>query len=223
MNKSKIKISIILNILIIIFTIFACVVMFNGIKFMKGTDLVLSESSLGMYRFYTVDSNLLMAIISLIFITYELRLLKGNIKNIPKWIYLLKLIGTVGVTLTFTIVFTYLSSIVDGGIYTLIMNSNLFFHLITPILSIITFIFFENTNKLTLKDSLIGTSSMVLYSIFYLVNVLIHMQNGKVSPDYDWYWFVQNGVWTAIIVVPLIFLITYLISFILWKLNKKID
>lgn len=47
MNKSKIKISIILNILITIFTIFACIVMFNGIKFMKGTDLVLSESSLG--------------------------------------------------------------------------------------------------------------------------------------------------------------------------------
>ena len=70
MNKSKIKISITLNILIIIFTIFACVVMFNGIKFMKETDLVLSESSLGMYRFYTVDSNLLMAIISLIFTIY---------------------------------------------------------------------------------------------------------------------------------------------------------
>lgn len=93
-------------------------------------------------------------------------LLEGNIKNIPKSIYLLKLIGTVGVMLTFTVVFTYLSSIVDGGIYTLIMNSNLFFHLITPILSIITFIFFENTNKLTLKDSSIGTSSMIIYGIF---------------------------------------------------------
>ena len=49
------------------------------------------------------------------------------------------------------------------------------------------------------------------------------MENGKVSPVYDWYWFVQNGVWTAIIVVPLMFLITYLITLILWKINKKKD
>ena len=47
------------------------------------------------------------------------------------------------------------------------------------------------------------------------------MENGKVSPIYDWYLFEQNGVWTGFIVGPIILLITYVISLILWKMNKK--
>lgn len=48
------------------------------------------------------------------------------------------------------------------------------------------------------------------------------MENGKVSPEYDWYWFAQGGLWQIIIVVPLIFGITYIISLLLWKLNRKV-
>ena len=135
--------------------------------------------------------------------------------------YILKLMGTTSVALTFFVVFAYLGIIAEGGYYSMIMNSNLFFHLIIPVLSIITFIFFEKNNKLKIKDSLYGIIPMLLYSIYYITNALIHMENGKVSPKYDWYWFVQNGFWTIIIVFPLMLLITYLISLLLWKLNKE--
>ena len=73
------------------------------------------------------------------------------------------------------------------------------------------------------KDTLYGMTPTIMYEIYYLINVLIHMENGKVSTTYDWYWFVQNGVWTAIIVVPMMLLITYIISLMIWKLNKKSD
>ena len=53
-----------------------------------------------------------------------------------------------------------------------------------------------------------------------MINVLVHMENGKVSSVYDWYWFVQNGVCTAFIVVPMMLVISYLISLTLWKFNK---
>ena len=62
---------------------------------------------------------------------------------------------------------------------------------------------------------------MILYAVFYLINIVIHMENGKVSPKYDWYWFVQNGVWTASLVIPLVAVITYVISLVLWKVNKE--
>ena len=41
---------------------------------------------------------------------------------------------------------------------------------------------------------------MALYASFYTPNVLLHLDNGKVNPVYDWYGFLQFGVWTTIIV-----------------------
>ncbi len=103
----------------------------------------------------------------------------------------------------------------------MVMNSNLFFHLVTPVLSMITFMFFEKTDKLSFKDTFYGLTPMIVYAVYYVINVMAHVENGKVSPTYDWYWFVQNGAWTIIIVLPIIILITYLISLVLWKVNKE--
>ena len=135
--------------------------------------------------------------------------------------YILKLMATTAVGLTFFVVFAYLGPITKGGIMSMLRNSNFFLHLVIPVLSIITFIFFEKTDKIKLRHVFLGLVPTLVYAIFYLTNILIHMENHKVSPTYDWYWFVQNGVWTALIVAPIIILITYMISFILWKLNHK--
>ena len=103
----------------------------------------------------------------------------------------------------------------------MLQNSNLFCHLIIPVLSIINFTIFERTNKLKIKDTLYGIIPTVIYAVIYVTNLLLHVENGKVSPIYDWYWFVQNGIKYAIIVAPMIILISYIISLVLWKLNKK--
>lgn len=220
-NLNKVKISIVFNILIFILTIMSTIMMFTGFKFMHGNDLVLESTKLGMFRFFTVDSNILMGISAILFAIVELKLLSGKLKEIPKKFYILKLMATTGVALTCFVVFTYLGPITKGGVGRLLMNSNLFFHLVTPLLSIITFTLFERTNSLSFKDSFYGMLPTFLYEIYYLINIVIHMENGKVSPLYDWYWFVQNGVWTAVIVAPLMLLITYGLSFVIWKLNKK--
>ena len=221
MNRTKVKISLVLNILIVIFTIFATIAMFTGFKFMHGHDVVLQSTKLGMLRFFTVQSNILMGIIALFFAVLEIKILKGKIEEISTKAYVLKLMATTAVGLTFLVVFAYLGPITEYGIIAMIMNSNLFFHLITPLLSMICFAAFERTNKVKFKYTFLGIIPTFLYAIYYMINIFVHMENGKVSPVYDWYWFVQNGVWTAIIVVPLMFLITYLITLILWKINKK--
>ena len=41
-----------------------------------------------------------------------------------------------------------------------------------------------------------------------------------VTPVYDFYWFAQGGLVQAFIVFPLMLLITYGLSVLLWKLNK---
>ena len=215
---NKYKISLILNIIIFMMVMIASIMMFTGFRFMPG-EIILESNKLGMFKFFTVESNLFMGIISLLFAIYEIRLLKGSINEIPKYMYILKLMATTGVTLTFLVVFTYLGPLV-GNIYLMILNSNLFFHLLVPLFSMITFIFFERNNKMSFKYSFYGLIPIIMYGLFYLINVLIHMDNGIVSPVYDFYWFVQNGVWTAIIVVPVMFIVSYLISLFLWKFNK---
>ena len=215
---NKYKISLILNIIIILMVIGASIMMFTGFRFMPG-EIILESNKLGMFKFFTVDSNLFMGVISLIFAIFEIRLLKGSINEIPKYMYILKLVATTGVTLTFIVVFAYLWPLV-GSLYLMILNSNLFFHLLVPIFSMITFVFFERNNKISFKYSFYGVIPIIMYGLYYLINVLIHMDNGIVSPIYDFYYFVQNGVWTSIIVVPVMFIISYIISLILWRFNR---
>lgn len=220
-NTKKIKISLAINTLIVLLTLTATIVMFNGINFMHETKPLLASTKLEMFKFFTVDSNLLMGIISIAFIIQEINYLKGKIKIISENLYRLKLSATTAVTLTFVVTFGYLSFIAEGGIKVLLMNSNLFYHLIVPVLSMITFMFFEKTNRLNFKDTLFGLIPTLVYGSFYTTNILIHAENLKVSPKYDWYYFVQNGICTTVIVIPILFIITYIISLILWKVNKE--
>ena len=45
MDNRKIKISLVLNIIIVVFTIIACIIMFTGFKFMEG-DLILETTKI---------------------------------------------------------------------------------------------------------------------------------------------------------------------------------
>ncbi len=218
MKKQKVVVSLIMNIIIFIFVIFASIVMFTGFRFMDGPNMVLTANKLGMFRFFTVDSNIFMGIISFIFIIKDIELLTGKIKEIDKKYYILKLMSTTAVGLTFFVVFTYLIPI-TGSVMLMLLNSNLFFHLVIPVLSMLTFILFEGVD-LKLKDTLYGIVPTIVYATYYVINILVHVENGTVAPIYDWYWFVQGGIWTAFIVAPLILLVSWVISLVLYKLNK---
>ena len=220
MDRRKIKISLAINVMIVVFTITACIIMFTGFKFMEG-DLILETTKIGMFKFFTVDSNILMGIVAFIFSIQEIKLLKGKISEISLKTYILKLMGTVSVALTFFTVFCYLGQIVEGGVFRLLKNSNLFLHLIIPVLSIVNFCIFEKTDRLKFKFTFLGILPTILYAIFYLTNILIHLENGRVSTIYDWYWFMQGGIWQISIVPPFMLLVTYIISVGLWRINKK--
>lgn len=220
-NLKKLKISLINNMIIAILTVVACIIMFTGFKFMKGYDPVLESTKLGMFRFFTVDSNIFMGLVVLIFGIEEIKLLKGKIEDISSKMYTLKLVATAAVGLTFLVVFAYLGPISKGGIPSMLMNSNLFLHLIIPVGSILNFVLFERTNKIIFKNVFCSMIPSGIYAIYYVINIVSHMENGKVSPIYDWYWFVQNGVWTIIIVAPLMLVITFMIGLIIWRLNLK--
>ena len=218
MKRSNLIISFIMNIMIFILVALGTVFMMTGFRFM-GNHEVLAATGMSPFRFYTVDSNILALIASLILIVYECLLLKGKIKEIPKYVYVIKYIGTVAVTLTFLVTLLYLAPAYGSKFLLLYQNSNLFFHLIVPVLSFISFVSFEKT-KLDFKYTFYGTSTMLIYGIFYGINVYIHQIDGIVPTEYDWYGFVRGGISSMYIVYIVMFIFTYGISFVIYKLNK---
>ncbi len=218
MKKSSLKASLYLNSAIFIMVLLGTIFMLTGFKFMTNTSILASEGLL-VFKYYTVDSNIFVGLASLLLIVYECLALNNKVKEIPKYVYLLKYIGTVAVTLTFLVTLVYLAPSYGNKFWFLYQNSNLFFHLLVPILSFISFVCFEKTD-FKLKHTLYGISTMIIYGIFYVINILIHQENGKIAFKYDWYGFAKGGVSSIIIVFPIILTVTYLISVVIYKMNR---
>lgn len=219
--KKKLKISLGINIVIFILTAFSTVCMMSGIYFMGEEVSGLSSGGVEVFRFFTVQSNILMGIIALVFAIFEVRVLMKKSEYIPSKIYILKLVFTVGVVLTMITAAAFLAPSSKNGYFSMFTNSNLFYHFVIPFLSLITFLFFEGTDKIKFKYTFAGIIPMFLYGVFYGINIFSHLEEGKVLPVYDWYGFLKNGVTDVFCVIPVILGATYLISYLLWEFNKK--
>ena len=220
MNKRQ-KAALVLNLLILAFTIFATISLVIGFKFMQDIT-VLSEKNFKSFRYFTIQSNLLAAIVALIYIIFKCGPAGKNCEKLPTWLYLLKLAAADAVAFTMFVTVFYLAPTSSKGYFSLFMNSNLFMHLLTPLLCIISFIFFESAEKNPFKFNLAGVIPMALYASFYTPNVLLHLKDGKPDPVYDWYGFLAFGLNTIWIVIPLLVFIAWLLSLGLWALNKRI-
>jgi len=178
------------------------------------------------FRMFTTQSNVISGIVALIIIIFEIMILLKKKEEIPNWLKTLKMITTTGVTLTFLVVSLYLGfvAISKGYNYFIVFRStNICFHFLTPVAAILSFILFENTDKIKFKYTFLNMIHMVCYAIFYTINVFTHLDsNGKVDRKYDWYYFVLGENWTFIFVAISILLVTYGIGFGIWFLNKKI-
>ena len=185
--------------------------MITGITFMGKSNL-LTTTNINVLKYFTVDSNILIGLTSLIYLLSN--------KN-SKLLGILKLSSTTSITITFLVTALYLAPFNNYPIIEFYKNSNLFFHLIIPILSIITYLFFDELNNIKKKDLLWNILPILLYSTYYTTNVLLHIENNKVSFEYDFYGFLKGGLNTIIIVIPIFFIFTYLIGLLLYKLRTK--
>ena len=209
------------NICIFILEVFAIGWMMSG--FNNG---VFSGARLSALRYFTVDSNILMGIVALVAAIQEGKVIKGKREekgkreDLSSGVYTLKLAGTVGVTLTMLVTAFFLAPKSATGYFSLFYYSNFFLHLVNPLLSIITFLFLEKTDKIPFKNTLTGIIPMVLYAVYYVEEAVTHSTNGIIAKGYDWYGFFYDGIRSGVVVLPLMVLITYLISLVLWKLNR---
>lgn len=222
MTKAQ-RTSFFLNLLIVLLTIFAIWSMLADFRFMSepSKPAVLSSANAKAFKYFTVDSNVFAGIISLVMIIVQLLIDKGKgrLKKIPKLLHLLKLAATTGVTLTMLVTAFFLAPF-QYDFFSLFMDSNLFLHLVIPLVCIVTFVFFEPADIST-AQTFAGAVPMLIYAIFYSTNIILHLQNGQTSHDYDWYGFLDGGVNTIWFVAPLMLAVTWAMALLIQTANKK--
>lgn len=218
--KTNLKISLILNSIIVALFIFGITTSLLNFDWMRLSG-DLTPQSTNLFKFFTVDSNVLLAVASAILLVYEAMILFNKRKNIPKWMYITKFIAVSATTLTLLTTVLYLSPLVGKDFWKLFLNNNLFFHLISPVLGIVSFIFFECEEKLEWKISFLSIIPMGIYSIYYIINVYTHLKDGKVDPTYDFYYFASQGVFMSVVFVIVLLLITFGSSLLLCYLREK--
>lgn len=187
------------------------------------TGSIGTSSGVDSLKYYTVLSNIVATFISGAACVRDYLFLKGKKGQFTRTFFALKLAGTTGVALTFLIVMFYLAPFNADGFFSMFYNSNLFFHLLIPLLSIIVFVFFENRNDIDFHYTFVSVIPTLVYGLFYAVNAALHTSEGEIIPEYDWYRFFYGGVWAAIAIYFVILCLTYLISFLLWKFNRKLS
>ena len=136
------------------------------------------------FRFFTCQSNALCAAAAL------LTAAAGLGGSIPRWIWILKYAGTAAVTVTMLTVFLFLwPSIGKGGLQRLLKGSDLFMHLVTPLLAIFTFCVPEKQG-MGFACSLWGMAPVLIYGQHYLYRVMYAPEDKRWD---DYYGFNKHG------------------------------
>lgn len=185
--------------------------------FSRGIN-ALTATGLYSLKFFTVLSNLLLGLASLICVVYLVRYLRSG-QIVPKWVHLLKYAGTVAVTVTLMTVLLFLGPTM--GYAAMFAGVNLWLHGVLPVLGIVGFVFFDTQHALSFKESLVGVAPVVLYGIFYVGNILV---NGVGTRPYtnDWYGFTMFGMQFLPVVLAIMVVATWVFAIVIRAGNAAV-
>lgn len=149
----------------------------------------------GAFRFYTCQSNALCAAAALLTAVFRLS------GTLPQAVWTLKYIGTAAVTVTMLTVFLFLAPSAGKDWYELLLKGagNLFMHLLTPLLALVSFCMFERQG-MTFAQSLWGMLPVALYGPLYLYKTVFAPADKRWE---DFYGFNKNGKWPVMFTVML--------------------
>ena len=143
-----------------------------------------ARRGLGALRYFTLLSNLFCAAASLLL---ALALAGGAV---PRWIWLMKYVGTAAVTVTLLTVLFFLGP--NMGYKPLLSGRDLYFHLIGPLLAIGSFCFLERLYPLPFSLALTGVLPVALYGAYYLYRVVCAPEEKRWE---DFYGYNKDGKW----------------------------
>lgn len=132
------------------------------------------------FRFFTVQSNAFCAAAALTMCLFPA----------ARWAWTLKYVGTAAVTVTMLTVFLFLGPSM-GGYKPLLAGGDLFMHLLTPLLALLSFVLLERRG-MDFGTALLGMLPVALYGAWYLYKAVLAPE-GKAWEDF--YGFNKGGKW----------------------------
>ena len=168
MNSAKTLSKIIIKAALVVVGILGIIFTAQSSAFMGGGSV---------FFFFTVQSNIYIIAMALIFLINEIVLLITKKSFINQTLLFIKYVATVAITVTFLVFFTMLAPLM--GVDYLLSFNNFSLHAIVPILAIIDFIIFDTDINLTYPNSLLATISPISYVIFVYVGAIFKLQYGE--------------------------------------------
>ena len=180
---TKYWVAVAVQILIIVFTAWSVGFMF----FFSGSGNMRVNRSV-IFRYFTVDSNVLCAVSSAVFLIQALR---GH-KSDGKAVMLFRYAGTAAVTVTMMTVLLFLGPLY--GYDSMFSRWNLWLHLLGPLLAIVSFVWLERDGTFPEKKHLIlSLLPVIVYGAVYLVMAVMIGRDRGGWPDF--YGFNIGGRW----------------------------
>jgi len=143
------------------------------------------------FRYFTCQSNALCAAAAL------LMFFAGLSGEVPHWIWTLKFIGTAAVTVTMMTVLLFLGRVY--GYKPLLKGTDLFMHLLTPLLALVSFCTAEKRG-MNIGTAALGLLPVVLYGLLYLYRILLAPEGKRWD---DFYAFNRTGKWPVAVAAML--------------------
>ena len=191
--------------LIVLLTVIGTCVMIRS----RSKGLLIADG-LENLKYYTVDSNLFVGVVHLGYlILAAARGVESN-DSVQLWTERFIYIAVTAVSLTFVVVVLFFAPFV--GLAPLMQDANLYFHLIIPVLAIVSFCAFHRDRAIPLWETALALIPPVLYGLYYTIVLLV---KGVHFPFTDWYGFAAGGVWGSVLTAAMIFLLTWALALLL--------
>lgn len=168
MNLAKSIIKILIKVALVIVGVLGIVLTARSTDFMGGGSV---------FFFFTVQSNIFIMLMALIFLVNEVAVLITKKSFINQVLLHIKYTATVAITITFLVFFTMLAPLM--GVDYLLSFKNYSLHAIVPILAIVDFFLFDKDIQLTYKSSLLATIPPICYVVFVYVGAIFKIQYAK--------------------------------------------
>ncbi len=212
-------ISVILNLCILLFTVFSVHYYYSNSS--SFSDLITQN----IFKFFTNLSNIFVAATGFIMMIASLRNAIKNQLSVPKWIMILKFTATVSVAVTMITVFVFFAprSVQNGRNFFSQFRENYFFlHFLTPLISLISVIFFERAENFKFRYCLPGVLPVMIYSALYYYNVIVIGYNNGGWPNIYGFKFSENDTITFL-AGGIMYLGCFAISALIWKLQNTVS
>lgn len=157
------------------------------------------RDGVGMFRYYTQDSNLLLLLAVVPWIVFTLRYLRDGIA-VPSWVRTAKYIATCTAAVTFTVVVAVLAPAADNYLSLLLGGDMLFTHTLCPLLAVVSLLLFEGEPPLQQIHTWMALIPTAVYAALALVMNVLKLWDGpypflRIYEQPLW----LSGVWCVVI------------------------